>query len=308
MLNALNLEMIRVIAAALELWRESPGVHAVVLEAAGDRAFCAGGDVRHLRQLSLEGRHEAVEQFFAEEYALNLAIARYPKPYISLIGGICMGGGIGLSVHGGIRVATENASFAMPETAIGLFPDVGATFILPRLRGAHGMRLALTGERVDGATATWLGLATHYAPGADLNALADALAADGVAVLADAVQPPPVPEAQPGMAAFAEPSLPAVLATLEARDDAWSRAQRASLDRVSPSALFWTFAIVRQGADRTLEQCQAAELALTRRTVPHADFHEGVRAMLVDKDHAPKWSPARIADVDEAVIREMVAA
>ena len=306
-LNALNLEMIRTIAAALESWRADPAIHAVVLDAAGDRAFCAGGDVRHLRQLSIEGRHTDVEQFFTEEYALNLAIARYPKPYVSLIGGICMGGGIGLSAHGSIRVATDTAAFAMPETAIGLFPDVGATFILPRLRGAHGMHLALTGERVDGATATWLGLATHYAPGADLAALADALATDGIAALPAVTQPPPAPPPQPGIAAFAEPTLPAVLAALEAQDGDWSRAQRETLGRVSPSALFWTFAIVSQGAHRTLEQCQAAELALTRHTVPHADFHEGVRAMLVDKDHAPKWSPPHIADVNEATIHAMLA-
>ena len=135
-LNAIDLPMIRACAHALEGWRDDPHVHAVVIEGAGDRAFCAGGDIRALRQYELDGEHHRAEAFFREEYELNLAIATYPKPYVALIDGICMGGGIGVSVHAPYRVATEHAAFAMPETAIGFFPDIGATFFLPRLPGA----------------------------------------------------------------------------------------------------------------------------------------------------------------------------
>src|ERR1700692_1302778 len=147
-LNALDLRMIRACAAILETWREDPHVDAVVIQGAGDRAFCAGGDIRALRDAQVSGDRAAADPFFAEEYALNLTIATYPKPYIALIEGICMGGGIGLSVHAPYRVATEHAGFAMPETAIGFFPDIGATFLLPRLPGELGVYLRLTGLRL----------------------------------------------------------------------------------------------------------------------------------------------------------------
>ena len=157
-LNALDLPMIRACAEALETWRDDPHVHAVVIEGAGDRAFCAGGDVRALRQYQLDGEHHKAETFFREEYQLNLMIATYPKPYIALIDGICMGGGIGVSVHAPYRVATERAAFAMPETAIGFFPDIGATYFLPRLPGQVGTYLGLTGLRMQGADAVHAGI------------------------------------------------------------------------------------------------------------------------------------------------------
>ncbi len=307
-LNALDLSMIRVIATALAAWREDPSVHAVVLDAAGERAFCAGGDVRTLRSLVLAGDHAAVEAFFVEEYALNLAIARYPKPYVSLIDGICMGGGIGLSVHGAVRVATEGASFAMPETVVGLFPDVGATFILPRLRGVFGMYLALTSARVGGADAAWLGLATHFVPRERIRGLAEDLAEHGVAALAAAaVSPPPGEMAglESAIAGFGGGSVGEIMQALERMDTDWSRTMLATLRAVSPTSLLWTFEIVRAGGGRTLEQCQQAELALTRHATRHPDFAEGVRAMVVDKDRAPRWSPPRLEDVDPAFIAAM---
>ena len=306
-LNALDLEMVRLIAAALAEWRDDPSVHAVALDAAG-RAFCAGGDIRAIRSQALAGDHAGAERFFREEYALNLAIARYPKPYVSLIDGICMGGGIGLSVHGGIRVASEGAQFAMPETGIGMFPDIGATFILPRLRGHYGMYLALTGARVGGADAAWLGLATHFVPRERIGGLADAMAEDGIAVLPAAAAAPAVP-AIPGDEAgvFAAGSVAGIMAGLERLGTEWSRATLATLRQASPSAVHWTFEIVRRGAGRTLEQCFAAELDLARRAVRHPDFAEGVRAMVVDKDRAPRWSPARLEDVDAAAVAEWFA-
>ena len=307
-LNALDLEMIHAIAAALESWRDEPEVHAIVLDAAGERAFCAGGDVRSLRSLVLAAQHAAVDAFFVHEYTLNRTIARYPKPYVSLIDGICMGGGIGVSVHGSIRVASEHAQFAMPETQIGLFPDVGASFILPRLRGSYGMYMGLTGVRSGGADACWLGLATHFVPRAGMAGLADALAEDGIAALPDFAVPPPAGE-MPGLAdavsCFGLPSVTEILAALERMDTAWSRETLATLRSASPSALLWTFELIRAGAHRTLEQCQRAELELTRRVTRYPDFAEGIRAMVIDKDRTPSWSPPRLEQVEPAVIAGM---
>src|SRR4051794_1952397 len=182
-LNALDLDMIRGCTRILHAWADDPHVHAVVIEGTGERAFCAGGDIRALRDAQLSGDRAAADAFFTEEYALNLAIATYPKPYVALIDGICMGGGIGLSVHAPYRVATEHAGFAMPETAIGFFPDIGATFLLPRLPGQLGTYLGLTGVRMQGADAVHAGLATHFTRREDLQALSQALATDGPAAL-----------------------------------------------------------------------------------------------------------------------------
>jgi enoyl-CoA hydratase/carnithine racemase len=304
-LNALELPMIHAIAAALETWRDDPEIHAVVLDAAGERAFCAGGDIRAVRNLILQGEHDAVEAFFVHEYTLNRTIARYPKPYISLIDGICMGGGIGLSVHGSIRVASEHAQFAMPEAQLGLFPDVGATFILPRLRGAYGMYMGLSGARAGGSDACWLGLATHYVPRARMAGLADALAEEGIAALVEAAVPPPpgeLPALAEGVACFAQPGVAEIIAALERQGTEWARATLEALRAASPTALLWTFAGIRAGAHRTLEQCQRAELALTRHATRYPDFAEGVRAMVIDKDRQPRWSPPRLEDVDPAGI------
>jgi enoyl-CoA hydratase/carnithine racemase len=308
-LNAIDLPMIRACAQALAEWRDDPHVHAVVIEGAGDRAFCAGGDIRALRQYELDGEHHRAEAFFREEYALNLAIATYPKPYAALIDGICMGGGIGVSVHAPYRVATERAAFAMPETAIGFFPDIGATFFLPRLPGEIGTYLGLTGARMQGADAVHAGLATHFTPRAALPALSRALTEDGPAALGLHVAPLPEFSLAPHRAAidhcFAADSVAGIIRRLEGVGDAWGAKTLQTLRTVSPSALCWTLEALRRGADLTLPQCQAAELALTRTAMRHPDFAEGVRAMVVDKDRSPRWQPARIEDVDPAAIAAM---
>jgi enoyl-CoA hydratase len=305
-LNALDLPMIRALTAALQAWRDDPHVHAVVIEGTGDRAFCAGGDIRALRQHQLEGDRAPVDAFFTEEYALNRMIASYPKPYIALIDGICMGGGIGVSIYGAYRVATEHAMFAMPETAIGFFPDIGATFFLPRLPGQLGTYLGLTGARIHGADAVHAGFATHFTPRAELTDLSAALARDGIAALACHAAPLPVFSLGDRRATidriFAADSVPDILHHLETEDSDWARKTIEALRTVSPSALAWTLRILRQGAHRTLDQCLEAEFALTRTTMRHADFIEGVRAMVVDKDRTPSWQPARIEDVRPADI------
>ncbi|MBN8893126.1 MAG: enoyl-CoA hydratase [Rhodospirillales bacterium 70-18] len=309
-LNALDLRMIRDMSAALAAWRDDPGVHAVVVEGAGGRAFCAGGDIRAIRAYALEGDTAAIEAFFAEEYALNAAIDEYPKPYVALIDGVCMGGGIGLSVHGHMRVTSEAGMFAMPETAIALFPDVGGTFMLPRLPGQLGMYLGLTGARLNGADAVHAGIATHFVPKADMEALRAAIIADGVAAVGAFAQTPPAFTMAPQRAAidrcFGQDSVAGVLAALTAEGGAWAAETLATLRHVSPSSVMWSFAAIRRGAGLSLRDALAAELRLTRAVTKHPDFAEGVRAMLVDKDRHPHWSPATLEAVDAAAIGAML--
>ncbi len=309
-LNALDLPMIRALDAALAAWRDEPRVQVVVIDSSSERAFCAGGDIRAIRAAALAGDFAAVEQFFAEEYALNAAIAAYPKPYVALIDGICMGGGIGVSVHGTVRVATEHGIFAMPETAIGFFPDIGATYVLPRLPGALGIYLGLTGERLRGADAVHAGLATHFVPRAALPSLRAALAADGVAAVATHAAPLPPFTIAPHRAAidrcFSAPSVPEILARLAAEGTEWAGATLATMRMMSPSSLSWSLAAILRGATLDLPAALAAELRLTRPVCRHPDFAEGVRAMVVDKDRQPRWTPATLESVDPAAIAAML--
>ena len=310
-LNALDAEMLHAMTAALSEWRDDPTVHAVVVEGAGGRAFCAGGDIRAIRAFAMAGEHAKVAEFFGTEYALNAMIDEYPKPYISLIDGVCMGGGIGLSVHGDICVTSEASLFAMPETAIALFPDVGATFMLPRLPGGLGMYLGLTGARLHGADAVHAGLATHFVPKSAIAGLADAIAADGPAAIAAVAETLPPFRLAPHRAAidrcFSQNSVAAIIAALEAEGSDWAAETLTALRHGSPSAVLWSFEAIRRGAALSLRGALAAELALTRTVSVHPEFHEGVRAMLVDKDRTPKWAPARIEDVDPAAIAAVFA-
>jgi enoyl-CoA hydratase len=310
-LNALDTEMLHAMTAALREWRDDPSVHAVVVEGAGGRAFCAGGDIRAIRALAIAGNHAEVEEFFATEYALNAMIDEYSKPYIAIIDGVCMGGGIGLSVHGDMRVTSEAGLFAMPETAIALFPDVGATFMLPRLPGALGTYLGLTGARLHGGDAVHAGLATHFVPKEAIAGLADAIAADGIAAVGALARTPAPFSLAPHRAAidrcFGRDSVAAILAALEAEGGEWAAEALAALRHVSPAAVQWSFEAIRRGAALNLRGALAMELALTRKISVHSEFHEGVRAMLVDKDRAPTWSPARLEDVDAAAIKALFA-
>ena len=309
-LNALDQGMIRAISAALDGWRDLPEIHAVLIDAAGGRAFCAGGDIRALRDAALSGDAATIETFFAEEYALNLAIAQYPVPVISLVDGVCMGGGIGIAVHGAARVATEAALFAMPETGIALFPDVGASYVLPRLPGALGYYLGLTGARLAGADAVHAGLATHFVPRAELPLLTDAVISDGPAVLARFAARLPdfslAPHREAIDRCFTADTVPVILERL-ADEGEFGEAALQSLRAASPSAVLWTFALLRAGAQRNLRQCLQSELRLTRGVTQHPDFAEGVRAMVVDKDRKPRWSPDRIEDVGPENIAALLA-
>lgn len=295
-LNALDLGMIEVFRSAIPVLRDDAGVKLVLLEGAGGKAFCAGGDVRRIRELALAGDAAGVEAFFAGEYAVNAGIAGFGKPWISLIDGVCMGGGIGVSVHGSHRVVTDHAMLAMPETAIALFPDVGTSFVLPRLPGALGPWLALTGARLRSAEAVEAGLATHFVPRDRLTVLRAALVegdAGAVERLAEAVPPGAIAAQRPAIdRCFSHSTLAAIEAALAAEDSDWARSQAAVLARMSPTSMAVTLELLRRGAGLDLAGCLAMELALTRHVTRHPDFAEGVRAVLVDKDNAPRWAPA----------------
>jgi enoyl-CoA hydratase len=302
--------MIETIAAELSLWRDDPSIHAVLVESASDRAFCAGGDIRSIRTHAINGETDRIEHFFATEYTLNLAIHDYPKPYVALVDGICMGGGIGISVHGQIRVATEAAVFAMPETAIGMFPDIGATHFLPRLPGQIGAYLGLTGTRLVGSDAVHAGLATHFVPRKSLAALRQAIVVDGVAAIASfahTVPPFSLAESRGQIdRCFGASTVRGIMDALQVETDAWTAETLAALRAMSPAALCWSLAAIRRGAILTLPQAFSAELSLTRAVTKHPDFAEGVRAMVVDKDRRPLWQPSCIEDVDLSTIAAML--
>ena len=310
-LNALDLGMIRDFQAALDAWRDDAAVRLVVLEGAGGRAFCAGGDVRAVRDAAIAGDRAPVAAFFTEEYGVNEGIAEFGKPWVSLIDGVCMGGGIGLAIHNGPRVVTENALLAMPETAIALFPDVGTSFILPRLPGALGRWLALTGARLRGADSVHAGLATHFVPAASLAALRAALLEGDAGVVERFAQaPPPASFAAHRTLiddAFGQPTVLGIVAALEADGGEWAAAQVAILRRMSPTSLCVSLELLRRGAAMTLRQCLDEELVLTGSVVHgHPDFREGVRSVLVDKGNPPaSWSPPALEQVDPAAIKAM---
>ncbi|MFG1300423.1 enoyl-CoA hydratase/isomerase family protein [Xanthobacter sp. V3C-3] len=313
-LNALNLPMVREILPRLRQWAKDPAVTRVIIKATGEKAFCAGGDVRTLYDLGREGRTAESLAFWREEYVLNDYIGSFPKPYVALIDGICMGGGFGLSAHGAHRVAGERYLFAMPEVNIGLFPDVGGTHVLPRLPGAFGVFLALTGSRIRAPEALACGLATDRVPSAAFADLEAALCAGGdVDATIAAHRAPPAPSAFTDRAdfiadTFGRPDLAAILAALDSAGAGtgphaeFAAATARDIRTKSPTSLAITMEQMRRGGALDLGECLKLEMRVVTRVAAGHDFYEGVRAVLVDRDNAPKWQPARLEDIDPAVI------
>lgn len=313
-LNALTLGMIRRLGPRLKDWAEDASVAAVLIKGAGDRAFCAGGDLRAFWD-SRDGDRRPAGDFFREEYRLNRQIFRFPKPYIAIIDGIVMGGGVGLSAHGRYRVATERTRFAMPETGIGLFPDVGGSYFLPRLAGELGLYLGLTGRRLDAADCLYSGIATHYVKAAALPALdvalSGALGVDSAdAVVADILDRAASDPGPSALAAdreaidrcFAQESVEAILAALEAEGSDWAARTLQRLRACSPTSLKLTFRQIRAGADLNFDAAMVMEFRLSQACLAGHDFLEGVRAVVIDKDMEPEWDPATLAGVDEAMV------
>jgi enoyl-CoA hydratase len=312
-LNALSFAMCRVLDDGLRRWQADPEVHAVLIKGAGDRAFCAGGDIRWLYEvLTARGEAEAL-RFYALEYPMNARLHHFTKPYVALLDGIAMGGGVGVSVHGSHRVVTERTAFAMPETGIGLFPDVGATYVLPRLPGALGMYLGLTGARLGAADCLLAGIGRRHVPAGRLEQLEAALAEADLSQNAhsavDAVlerfcdDPGPAPLARMMDqidACYGQDRLEAILRALEDEPTGWGRAQLETLATKSPTSLAVTFRQLRAGANLDFDDAMRLEYRLVHRFVAGHDFREGVRALIIDKDNRPKWRPSRLEDVTAA--------
>ena len=305
-LNALTLPMVETVSDALARWRSDPAIRAVLIKAVPGRAFCAGGDIRRVIETAAAEGVEAGVRFLHEEYRMNWRIAHFGKPYIAVLDGITMGGGVGISVHGTHRIATENTLLAMPETGIGFFPDVGASHVLPRLPQRTGYYLGLTGARLDGATATRLGLATHYVPALDVAAFEAELVGGGEidALLArHSVEPAPGGLDVRAIAGhFASDDLGRILASLAADDRPFAQEALATLREKSPLSVAVTMAELVRGRDLDLASCLAMEYRMVNRFLEDSDFAEGVRALLIDKDKRPRWRHARIEDVPEATI------
>jgi enoyl-CoA hydratase/carnithine racemase len=318
-LNAFTLGMYRQFDPALHGWAKDPDIHAVLIEGAGDRAFCAGGDVRAVYEAGkgIAGDRSFTSVFFAEEYRIISFIHQYPKPYIAILDGITMGGGAGVSVHGAYRVATEKTMFAMPETGIGLFPDVGATRFLNLCPGQIGRYLGLTGVRLGVADALYCRFATHFVPHErmpDLRAAFTGLVwqagrerAQVEAVLARLNADPGPPPLAAKRAAidrcFAGDSVEAILDALqrEAGDPQWAAETRALLLTKSPTSLRITLRQLILGQGLDLEDALRLEYRMTQHVMAAHDFYEGVRAALVDKDQKPCWQPASLAEIDDRV-------
>jgi len=308
-LNALTHPQIGAIAAALDGWRIDAEVELVVLDATGGKAFCAGGDVRAMYDSRTEGSAFA-RRFWADEYRLNATIARYPKPIVALMDGIVMGGGIGLASHASHRVVTERSNLAMPETAIGLIPDVGGTWLLGHAPGQTGVYLGLTGSRMSAADAIYARFADAMVRSERLAELTAALTAPGatagevIRAFAEDAGPSTLETRRPEIDAHYGPaSIEQILAALTAAGTETVRAEATDLAARSPKALKLTLASIRAARGlRTLEAALAAEYRLTVRLFEDGEFIEGVRALIIDKDRAPKWRPATLAEVDERMI------
>jgi enoyl-CoA hydratase len=313
-IHALNTAMCAAMLEALVAWRGDTAVEAVLIDHAEGRGFCAGGDIRMIAD-SGASDGAAARDFFRTEYQLNHALFTYAKPAVAFMHGITMGGGVGISMPARFRVATENTKFAMPETGIGLFPDVGGGWYLSRLPGHLGEYIALTGARLDGADCLALGLATHYLPVERVEQAKVEIARDpqAIATTLDALS------ATPGAAAilahrdridglFAADTLEEIFAGLEAEGGEWATSQLATLRTKSPQAMKVSLHLIREGRHMpSFEDEMRQEFAVATRVVQRPDFAEGVRAVIIDKDNEPRWQPATPEGVTDHVIDQIFA-
>ena len=320
-LNALTHGMVKEMAAKLEDWEHDDAIGAVVIKGEGEKAFCAGGDVRAVWRSVKEDNggepSELSKWFFFDEYRLNHQIHAFSKPFVALLDGVTMGGGVGVSIHGSHRIATERLMFAMPETAIGLFPDVGGGWFLPRLPGETGTYLALTGARLDAAGACALGIATHYVPSSRLEGfeaqLASALAigAQGRTAVNDVLERLSEPAGEDPLAphralidaCFKPNSVEEIIDALSADGSDFAIETRDSLLHKSPTSLKISLELMRRGREASnLADVLLLEYRLSQACMAGHDYYEGIRSVLVDKDHDPKWEPATLAEVGDDIV------
>ncbi|MCF6196520.1 MAG: enoyl-CoA hydratase/isomerase family protein [Emcibacter sp.] len=314
-LNSLSTGMCSLMDEQLIKWADDEAIRAVIIQGAGEKAFCAGGDVKTLAENSPEDYHKATE-FFATEYVMNSRIYHFPKPYIALLDGITMGGGVGVSVHGSHRIITERCLFAMPESAIGLIPDVGGSYFMPRLPGRLGLYLGLTGARLKGADILYAGIGTAYVPSERIEALVAALAETDIADATDVDRVIATFAEDPGTApldefrdlidaAFGEKTVEDILDHLSAIDHEWAAKTLSKLNKMSPISMKVIIEQILRGSALDFNAAMKMEYRIVSHIVSYqSDFYEGVRAVLIDKDQNPTWNPATV----EAVTDDMVAA
>jgi enoyl-CoA hydratase len=299
-INALDAEMVRLVRAALARWRDDPAVAVVLIDGAGDRGLCSGGDVRALWH-AMRGEGEGTPQdFWIDEYAMNAELDEYPLPVVTLMDGLVLGGGVGISTHGSVRVVTERSVVGMPETAIGLAPDVGALHLLASAPGSAGVRMALTGIKVDGPTAITCGLADHLVPSAELPTLIEILQDGTVPAFAEV---PLVPVPDWVQRCWSARTVEEILERLATDPDPAAAADLALLRQMSPTALKVTLEAVHRAETMTLREVLAQDLVVSSAFARHPDLPEGIRAKIIDKDGAPRWQPAELAEVGDAEVR-----
>jgi enoyl-CoA hydratase len=319
-LNAVTHGMVLALRAQLDAWGDDPAITRVVITAAGERAFSAGGDIRALYDLGKAGKHDEALQFWRDEYPLNASIKNFRKPYVALIDGIVMGGGVGVSVHGSHRVAGDRFTFAMPEVGIGFFPDVGATWFLPRMPGELGTYCGLTGDRFGAADAVAAGIATHRVPSARFGALLDGLTGTvSVDALLSAFSEPagegPIMARRGAIdRLFAGDRIEDILTALDSEaasggaDAEWAGKTAATMRTKSPLSLKIALAQVRRGKAWDFEMCMRAVFRLVSRVIHDHDFYEGVRAVIVDKHNIQRWLPETHSEVSESEVARHFAA
>jgi enoyl-CoA hydratase len=307
-LNAVTHAMVLALAAKLPEWEADDAVKAVIIKGEG-RAFSAGGDILDIYRAGQAGKPQV--QFFADEYRLNAALRRFRKPYVALIDGIVMGGGVGVSFHGSHRVMGEKALFAMPEVGIGFFPDVGGSFILSRIKGGYGMYLGLTGARIGPGDALHAGLATHAVKSEDLAAVEAAIVETGdpAKVLKQVCIVPERSQNEAQMVAvnhhFTRGTLADLIESLRQAaesGDGFAAATLETLQKRSPTSLHVAFRQIAYGEMLEMDDCMKMEFRILNRMLAGHDFYEGIRAAVIDKGDMPKWRPATLAEIDESAI------
>ncbi|MFJ6938540.1 enoyl-CoA hydratase/isomerase family protein [Streptomyces sp. NPDC101132] len=305
-LNALTHEMVVAVTAALDAWEGDPEVRAVVLDGAGERGLCAGGDIRAIRESAL-GDGAWARSFWRDEYRLNARIARLAVPWVALMDGIVMGGGVGLSAHGSVRVVTERSRVAMPEVGIGFVPDVGGTYLLGRAPGELGTHLALTADAMGPGDALLCGFADLYVPSADLGGLADAVSAEGAEAVRDFARPAPdaaLAEHRGWIdACYAADTVEEIVDRLQGYGEPAAKEAAERILSHSPTALKVTLAALRRARSLgSLEEALEQEWGVSLAALASADLPEGVRAQVVDKDRSPRWTPATLREVTPAEV------
>ncbi|MDW4572167.1 enoyl-CoA hydratase/isomerase family protein [Microbacterium sp. M3] len=317
-INALNLSMVQRMHETLDAWEHDSEVDIVLLDGAGDRGLCAGGDVRGLAEQVTSGRADDAAVFFREEYALNARIAEYPKPFVAFADGITMGGGIGVAGHAAIRIVTERSKLAMPETRIGFTPDVGGTWLLAHAPGRLGEYLGLTGAVMDAADAIYAGFADHFVPHENLDALHDAFETRAdpssptelVLLFDETPERSTLEDARPWIDdAFAADTVPEIVERLRARPEAEASVTADLLGELSPTGLAVTLAAVRRARELPgLRDALDQEYGLVMWfATTQPDLAEGIRAQVIDKDRSPRWQPATLADLPPDVAASALA-